>query len=423
MRYLYTTVIALFILSCNGNKETATNSTENESSAFPYTVTEETPNRKGLSEAIDRSFKDYMAYRPEDSPLYSTFKYCDMEGFDYRDGDGTVSRRDPSKIVKANNKYYIWYTKRDTKCPPIGAQNAAKCDDTTPSTDWDLAEIWYATSSDGFTWQEQGVAVERAEKPNPGHRSVSTPDILVWKGKYYLYYQSFTEPSGLKGDYCPVSMSYADSPDGPWTHSNKIVIENGKEGEWDQFAIHDPYPLVHNGKIYIYYKSAFNRPNKLWVANGFVTGDNPEGPFTKSPKNPVLNSGHEVMVFPFKEGLAAVITSDGIERNTTQYSSDWENFHVEATIDFPPIAAGPYIEDAYTDTKYGKGISWGACHFVGVGTSKKYYSILSRFDCCLTTDNDEQAYKSTKNRYPKEVYYSRKLTTKERKEREERFKL
>ena len=32
------------------------------------------------------------------------------------------------------------------------------------------------------------------------------------------------EASGLKGDYCPVTVSYADSPDGPWTAVNEIVV-------------------------------------------------------------------------------------------------------------------------------------------------------------------------------------------------------
>ena len=109
---------------------------------------------------------------------------------------------------------------------------AAKCNDTIPSADWDLCEIWYATSEDGFNWTEQGVAVPRPPKPYVGCRSVSTPDILQWKGKYYLYYQGFTEPSGMRGDDCPVTVSYSDSPNGPWTATNKIVIEDGAAGEW-----------------------------------------------------------------------------------------------------------------------------------------------------------------------------------------------
>ena len=67
-----------------------------------------------------------------------------------------------------------------------------------PSTDWDLAEIWYATSKDGFRWEEQGLAIPRPPRPQIGWRSVATPDILRWKGKYYLYYQGFLEMSGRR---------------------------------------------------------------------------------------------------------------------------------------------------------------------------------------------------------------------------------
>ncbi len=381
-----------------------------QTEAFPYTVTEDTPNRPNLSRAVQRSFNDYMAYRPEDNPLFSSFKYTKLEGLDYNNGDGTLSRRDPSKVIKVGDKYYMWYTRRETKVPPIGAANAAKCDDETPSTDWDLAEIWYATSDDGFTWEEQGVAVPRREKPYAGHRSVSTPDILVWKGRYYLYYQAFTEPSGLKGDYCPVSMSSADSPDGPWVHTNGEVIATGKEGEWDQFAVHDPYPLVHNGKIYLYYKSAFNRPDKLWVANGLVTADSPEGPFVRCPQNPVLSSGHEVVTFPFREGLAAIVTNDGNEHSTIQYAEDWINFDVASVISLTPAAAAPYVVDAFTDTKNGEGISWGVCHFINAGKPGKGHSIIARFDCSLQSAVNDPYFKSPHLRFDPSVYFSNGLS-------------
>ena len=116
------------------------------------------------------------------------------------------------------------------------------------------------TSTDGFTWEEQGVAIPRPPKPEPGWRSVATTDILKFNGKFYLYYQAFSAPSGKPAnggatDVCPVAMSWADSPDGPWTPLNEVVIPFGAEDEWDHRVIHDPYPLVKDGKIYIYYKS------------------------------------------------------------------------------------------------------------------------------------------------------------------------
>ncbi len=393
---------------------------EVEAVGFPYTVTAETAKQNNLSCAVKRAFTDYMAYRPEDNPLYTNFFYTKVKGLDYNGGDGTLSRRDPSKIIKVGDLYYVWYTKRDTKCAPIGAHNAAKCDDTTPSTDWDLSEIWYSTSKDGYTWEEQGVAVPRPAKPTPGHRSVSTPDILVWKGKYYLYYQAFSEPSGLKGDYCPVSLSYADSPRGPWTHVEGEIIPTGKEGQWDQFAVHDPYPMVHNGKIYLYYKSAFNRPDKLWVSAGLVTADDPKGPFTRHPKNPLFNAGHETTLFPFKEGVAAILIRDGLEHNTVQYAADWESFKLASVVELPPTAGAPYVADAFTDTKDGQGIEWGLSHFTDKSGK---FKTLERFDCNLTQDLGDPIFKTTKIDLPAEVYFIKKMNQKVVSEREKRFKL
>ncbi|MFI3248970.1 MAG: family 43 glycosylhydrolase [Rikenellaceae bacterium] len=391
--------------------------------SFPYTVTDETASRYNLSESTERVLTTYMdGYRPEENPLFTNFKYTKLEGLEYPD-DATLSRRDPSKVIKVGDKYYMWYTRRHTKCAPIGASNAAQCDDETPSTDWDLAEIWYATSDDGFKWEEQGVAVERPQKPMAGFRSVSTPDILVWKGKYYLYYQAFSEPSGLKGDYCPVSMSYADSPDGPWTHHVGEVIPTGEKGAWNQFAIHDPFPVVHKGKIYIYYKSAFNRPDRLWVGNGLVTGDDPAGPFTHHPKNPVLASGHEVSVFPFKEGVAAIVTTDGLERNTIQYAEDWVNFKIASIVELPPVAAAPYCPDMFTDTTDGAGIEWGVCHSTSLGTSTPRHSEIFRFDCSLVQNVDEQLFQTTRPHPTPEMYFSNPLPKDVRSKRESEAKI
>jgi len=379
--------------------------------AFPYTVTEATKQRD-LSAAMKRSLLKHDGDTPKTNELSSCFKFTRLKGLDYHGGDGSVSRRDPSKIIFTGGKYYVWYTRRSTPTPPQGAD---LCTDTIPSTDWDLCDIGYATSSDGFIWQEQGVAVPRPEKPNPGWRSVSTTDILVWKGKYYLYYQAFLEASGKRGDYCPVALSYADSPDGPWTATNKVVIPNGADGEWDQFAIHDPYPLVHNGKIYLYYKSAFNRPDNKWVAGGLAIADDPLGPFEKHPLNPVLNSGHEVTLFPFKKGVAALTIVDGNEHSTIQYAEDWINFEIAATAALMLIASGPRVADAFTNTTDGRGISWGLSHFTNAGTSETQHSILARFDCDLSRDVEDPAMKKTFPWLSVDVFFSQRLNKQQRK--------
>ena len=386
----------------------------NAEKAFPFSIPEQAPNQP-LSQAIKRNYNEYDSIRPELNELYSQFKYTKLKGFDYNNGDGTISRRDPSKIIFENGKYYVWYTYRHTKTPPVGLGRAHLATDTVASSDWDLSEIWYATSEDGFTWQEQGVAVPRPPKPQLGWRSVTTTDILKWQGKYYLYYQAFNQASGTRGDDCPVAVSYADSPDGPWIPYNKVVIDNGKPGEWDQYSVHDPYPLVHNGKVYIYYKSDFDErgdvnPSQVRM-QGLVTGDHPLGPFKKHPLNPVINSGHETTLFPFKEGVAALVIKDGTEKNTIQYAKDWVNFKVQAHTELMPVAAGPFVADAFTDTKYGRGITWGLSHFTAHGGDySKNHSVLTRFDCDLSLDHHDPYMKKHYIKFSAQEHYRRGLS-------------
>jgi len=119
---------------------------------------------------------------------------------------------------------------------------------------------------------------------------------------------------------------------------------------------------------------------------GLAIADNPLGPFKKHPLNPVMASGHETTLFPFKEGIAAFTIRDGNEHNTIQYAKDGINFNIASITEFMPNAAGPYIPDAFTNTKNGRGITWGISHFTNVSDWKTNHAILTRFDCDLSLD-------------------------------------
>ncbi|MDB4673391.1 family 43 glycosylhydrolase [Verrucomicrobiales bacterium] len=85
-----------------------------------------------------------------------------------------------------------------------------------------ISNIWYATSPDGITWTEKGQSVTTGEKGSWDERVVYTPGILAADGKYYLFYtaQSFEETGWEEG--APktfIGIASSDSPDGPWVKS------------------------------------------------------------------------------------------------------------------------------------------------------------------------------------------------------------
>ncbi|GAB6165926.1 hypothetical protein JCM19992_19260 [Thermostilla marina] len=376
-----------------------------EVSPFPARIPPTKPENRPLSAAMQRLYDQWNPYGDRGNELYSNFKYSPLEGFSY---EPNVSRRDPSKVVRIDGVYYVWYTCRRTTQPPAGPDKAT---DTVPSYDWDLAEIWYATSRDGFHWQEQGPAVRRPPKGQFGWRSNCTPDILLWGGKYYLYYQAYSAVI-QGGDACPVTLAVADSPDGPWRPLGRPVIEPSGPGAWDGACIHDPFPLVYRGKIYLYYKGQPEKPiddTMMIRAQGVAIADRPEGPFHKSPLNPVINSGHETCLWPWKGGIAALVSLDGPEKNTIQYAPDGVNFEVQSIIQVPPIAPGPFVPDAFADDGNGRGITWGLCHINPDGGGAVNQSILARFDCDLSLDVDRPQFKHNNLRFNEATYFQPRI--------------
>lgn len=338
--------------------------------------------------------------------LYTRFSYTPVSGIGY---DPTVHRRDPSSIIKVGDEYFVWYT---------------HCKD--PKYQWLNADIWYATSKDGYNWEERGAAIERGEKGSWDDFSVFTTNILVANNRYYLVYQAekFHE-SRTNGESNVVGLAWADSPHGPWTKlkdpilrpSNDAILEGNfaagseseqsksvsiiKAGSFDSKCVHDPEIIPFKGKYYLYYKG------HGWINDGGTMGtrpadtkwgvaiaDRPEGPYKKSKFNPIMNSGHEVWVFPWDKGIAALVDFAGPEAHTMQYSKDGINFYPQCAVEDLPPAGGAYIEDKFADNRAGNGFSWGLCHVGGMTVPRNF---LIRFDCDLIRDKPRDTRWS---RYP-----------------------
>lgn len=312
-----------------------------------------------------------------ENEFYTLFLFSHAVGLGFQEN---VSRRDPTTVLKVGDTYYVWYTRSwgdrtiDREKATEGCYDEA--DPRIRRTSWDYACIGYATSKDGFTWTEQGKAVCPGPPGAFDSRSVFTPDVMFINGKFYLYYQACATR-----DEKPtvIGMSWADSPDGPWHRYDKPVLEPVGEKRF----CHDPNLIYRDGKYWLYYKGATSEkpdlPSPCW---GVAFSDSPEGPFMNSELNPVTTGGHEVFVWPYREGVAMLVTRNGVEKNTVQYAADGINFEVKSHVTYPPNAAGGYIPDKYTNTKDGQGFTWGISHVMpGPGHPEAY---LVRFDCDLS---------------------------------------
>ncbi|MBU2950830.1 family 43 glycosylhydrolase [Tamlana agarivorans] len=301
-----------------------------------------------------------------------------------------VVRRDPSAMIKHDGKYYVWYSKSVGKTD--GFAGDIENDKVFP---WDRCDIWYATSEDGWTWKEEGIAVARGEKGAYDDRSVFTVEIMEHDGMYYLSYQTVKSPYNVRVKN-QIGLAWSESPNGPWTKSAEPILspaDNGvwkgdsdnrfkveKKGDFDSHKVHDPCIIPYNGKFYLYYKGeqmgeAITFGGRQ-IRHGVAIADSPKGPYVKSPYNPISNSGHEICVWPYNGGVASLITTDGPEKNTIQWAPDGVNFEIMSVIPGVSAHAIGLNRTADVEKEPTEILRWGLSH---IYNSYDYQSIM-RFE-------------------------------------------
>ena len=235
-----------------------------------------------------------FAHPDKNNPWFTKFRYQLAPGLGYQKG---IVRRDPSCIVQVDGLYYVWYTRAAHPCVPVGHEHATG---SLPAMPWDLSDVWYATSLDGFTWVEQGPAVARGVAGSYDERSVFTPDVLAHDGRYYLVYQVTRSPT-YRCTPESIAIAWADHPAGPWTKSPAPVVEPDPSGEvdlraypeqatvkgtFDSLRVHDPALLFREDRFWLYFKGEGIGHSNMESKWGVATADHPQGPYTKSPTQP-----------------------------------------------------------------------------------------------------------------------------------------
>ena len=140
--------------------------------------------------------------------------------------------------------------------------------------------------------------------------------------------------------------------------------------------------MYYRGKFYLYYKGERMGEGMTFggreIAWGVAIADDVTGPYVKSEYNPVTNSVHEVCVWPYQGGLAALLTTDGPEKNTIQWSPDGINFEIMSVIKGAPEALGVFRTPDY-DKGPLEGIRWAcATSTVATGSASGGMRSISR---------------------------------------------
>jgi len=281
--------------------------------------------------------------------------------------------------------YYFWYTKTDKQYSGYDAS------------------IWYASSKDGETWEEKGEAITRGEKGSWDEYSVFTPNILKAFGKYYLFYTGVKPTPGnpdrifennSETDITAIGLAVSDNPNGPFVRvSLKPILEVSTiSDDFDSYRVDDACIVYKNNKYLLYYKGRsvkYGREGPRHTKLGVAIAENPEGPYIKHESNPIITSGHEVMVWPYKRGIMALLSEHGPEGKTLQYAPDGLTFKTVASFgkDYPK-APGSYRPGDFKDaSKQETGISWGISMFYG---NKEKWPYLLKYKIKLTSrDNNE----------------------------------
>ena len=290
-------------------------------------------------------------------PNMKGFELIEISGIGY---DSTCYRRDNSNVIEINGYYYVYYNKGQVW--------------KNFRTGW-KGSVWCARSRDGKHWEEIGEMVPEGSEGEWDHWATYCPNILVGRdGKYYLYFTGQKENQAADRPIY-IGVAIGDSPEGPFIKysGNPVFSPTNQPDDFDGHRVDDASVIVRNDGYWMYYKGrAFKngKPDGKTVALtkiGLAFSNSPIGPWRRFEDNPVINEGHEIMVWPQKEGVGvlarfAVIDEKGIGKNVQglYWAPDGKNFkkysHPEGMMLANP---GGFIPDCYIDDGFGNGATWG----------------------------------------------------------------
>ena len=221
-------------------------------------------------------------------------------------------------MIKVDGLYYVWYSK--SYGPTDGFAGDIENDKVFP---WDRCDIWYATSEDGITWKEQGLAVARGPKGSYDDRSVFTTEIMEWDGKYYLSYQCVKSPYEVrvKNTVGMAAQTSTDLGQRPACSCSEQVYGRNRPELLPQrrrdFDFAGAYIGPYKGKFtYIICEREWVRRLRSVVARSHGVAS----PTTHYNYTQIVTSDHQYRRDCMAGNGGVGLPPDGVEKNTIQWS-------------------------------------------------------------------------------------------------------
>lgn len=252
-----------------------------------------------------------------DKPRTFIPSYSSLTGIGLQTG---VSRRDPSEIFLYNGYYYVYYTKILSTDPyyPNGY----------------FGDIWGAKSADGVNWTEFGKVIAKGTGADPDIDGVFTPSVLIENDTFYIVYHYSPPPFVAGLPTTRAAIAYATHPESTFTKwsGNPINSPSTDPKEFDSQLVDGDNIVKWNGKYWLLYKGRQQGLSPDQTRQGVAYADKPLSVFTKYSKNPVIQSGHEIMTW-IDKGKVYVMTGNqgysSIDRLSVFSSSDMFNWYRE----------------------------------------------------------------------------------------------
>jgi predicted GH43/DUF377 family glycosyl hydrolase len=194
--------------------------------------------------------------------------------------------------------------------------------------------------------------------------SVRFPQVIVYKGTYYLFYATFQNMND------PVGIGFAQSDDGiHWTKFNNNPILKGSSSGFDAFGVTRPVVMVEQDGTWVLFYNGIPAPNMVFGPGiGRATAPAPDGPWTRGT-NPILEAGSSgqwdrPFLFPdsvVKDGDQYVLYySSGfmVGRATSSDGKRWTKYDNPSTAG--PFAMSDPILKLGTAGSWDSVLAWGS---------------------------------------------------------------